>query len=144
MKTKHKIILIIITPIFFVIISYLTFIYYFTREPNPIEYYTFSMSYDELEKKLDDKIEQESNANIHRDNTFETRYVTLGKDSAKYFFITNFDKDKSEKYIGAWIEFQAVVDSNSKMLDINYNNKNKYKNRLKIFEDDFIKKLKTN
>lgn len=144
MSTKYKVFLIIITPIFFVIISYLAFIYYFTKDPNPIEYYTFSMSYDELEKKVDDEIEKESKANILRDNTFETRYVTLGKDSAKYFFITNFDKDKSEKYKGAWIEFQAVVDSNSKMLDINYDNKNNYKNRLKIFEDDFINKLKEN
>ena len=64
------------------------------------------------------------------------------KKKIKYFFITNFDKDKSEKYKAAWIEFQAVVDSNSKMLDINYDSKNRYKNRLKIFEDDFINKLR--
>ena len=100
------------------------------------------LSYNELEKRIKDEIKQQSNSNIHRDNTFETRYVTLGKDSAKYFFITNFDEDKSKKYKKAWIEFQAVVDSSSNMLEINYDNKNKYQNRLEVFEGDFINKLK--
>ena len=65
----------------------------------------------------------------------------MGKDSAKYFFITNLDVNKSQKYKRAWIEFQAVVDSNSRILNINYDNKNEYPNRLKIFEEEFIKKL---
>lgn len=142
MKTNFKIVTLIIGLLLLPIISYFIFIYFFTKEPKPIESYTFSISYNELEKRIKDEIEHEAQANINRDNSFETRYVTLGKDSAKYFFITNLDEDKSRKHKKAWIEFQAVVDSSSKMLDINHDNKDEYSDRVKIFKTEFIDKLR--
>lgn len=142
MRKNFKILLGIITLLFLVVISYFTFIYSFTKEPKPIEVYTFSLSYKELESRVEKEIKKRSDLNIKMDSSFTTRYVTLGKDHDSYFFITNVDKNKSREYKKAWIELQAVVDSNFTMIDIFYENKDNYSGKIKIFKEDFIDKLK--
>jgi len=142
MKTNFKIVVPIIGFLFLPIISYFIFIYFFTKEPKPIEAYTFSMSYEELEKRINKKIEKEPQTYRRGDSIFDTRYVTLGKDSAKYFFITNLDENESSKYDGAWIEFIGLTDSTYKMIRMSYDNKNEYPEKLRIFQDEFIEKLR--
>ncbi|SHG98538.1 hypothetical protein SAMN05444372_112119 [Flavobacterium micromati] len=142
MSTKYKVLLIIIAPIFFIIVSYLTFIYFFTKEPNPIESYTFSMSYNELEKRVDREMLNHINLKKSTVTADQTRYVTLGKDSYNYFFTTNLNENQSKKYDGAWIELVGILDSNLKRTDISYDNRDKYRDKIKIFEDDFINKIK--
>lgn len=142
MKITFKILGILTGILFLVVGSYFTFIYLFTKEPKPIEVYTFSMSFEELEKRISKEIKNGSSIKKNNDSLFNTRYITLGKDSAKYFFITNLDKDKSNEYGKPWIEFQAVVDSNSKMINLYYENRDKYPNQLTLFEDEFIAKLR--
>ncbi|NRS90009.1 uncharacterized protein YpmB [Flavobacterium sp. 7E] len=142
MSTKYKILLIIITPIFLTIFSYLTFVYFFSKEPNPIESYTFSVSYNELEKRIDREMLNNINLKKNIVSADDTRYVTLGKDSYNYFFITNINENQSKKYDGAWIELVGILDSNLKRTDISYDNKSKYRDRIKIFEYEFINKLR--
>ncbi|MFB9077054.1 hypothetical protein ACFFLS_03570 [Flavobacterium procerum] len=143
MRTNFKILLVIITLLVVVVMSYFAFIYFFTKEPKPIEVYTFSMPYKELENRIQKEMKKKSDSNIKIDSSFTTRYVTLGKNNDSYFFITNIDKNKSKEYNKkAWIELQTVVDSNFTMLDVFYENKNQYSDKIKIFKEDFIDKLK--
>ena len=142
MSTKYKVLLIIIAPIFLAIFSYLTFVCFFTKESNPIESYTFSVSYNELEKRIDREMLNNINFKKNVVTADDTRYVTLGKDSYNYFFITNINENQSKKYGRAWIELVGILDSNLKRTDISYDNKSKFRDRIKIFEDDFINKLR--
>lgn len=142
MRTNFKTLLVIITLLFLVVISYFTFIYFFTKEPKPIEVYTFSMSYEELENRIQKQMKKSLNLNSKMDSSFTTRYVTLGKNRDSYFFITNINKNKSREYKKAWIELQAVVDSSFTMIDLFHENKENYSDKIKIFNDDFINKLK--
>lgn len=142
MKTNFKIVTLIIGILLLPVISYFTFIYFFTKEPKPIEVYKFSMSYGELEKRIRKEIEKEPKSYRKGDSIFDTRYITLGKDSAKYFFRTNLDENETSKYDESWIEFIGLTDSTYKMIRMSYNNKNEYPNRLRIFQDEFIKKIR--
>ncbi|MEA9412265.1 hypothetical protein [Flavobacterium sp. PL02] len=143
MKTIFKTVLIVIGILLLATISYLIFVYFFTKESKSIEVYTFPISYNELERRIQKGMIKNSNLNISiSDSTYTTRYITLGEDCDSYFFITNLDENKSNEYKEAWIELQAVVDSNFKMIDIFYKNKNEYPDKIKVFEEDFINKLK--
>ncbi|PNW11160.1 hypothetical protein C1637_24085 [Chryseobacterium lactis] len=125
-----------LVSIFLGVGSYLVFIYYFTKEPEPTAEYTFpNMNYKELEKRIE-KIEK-------KDTYLDSRYVVLGKDSLKYIFITSIDENQSSKYGDKpYIELQVVLDSKSKMLNIVHKNKDDYPKELKLFEEGFIDKLK--
>lgn len=128
--------------------SYLIFIYYFTKEPEPITEYTFpNMSYEELEKRIG--LEKIKKSKID-DSTYSMRYITLGKDSLNFFFDTEEDLKsipkfsyKIKKYHGkAWINLNRIKNSDLKPLEISYDNRDDYPNELKLFEEGFINKLK--
>lgn len=139
MRDLFKILIGIALIIVFLVGSYVVFIYYFTKEPEPIAEYTFpKMNYDELEKRI--------NKEAKVDTIFNTRYTALGKDSIRFFFITNFDSEykykvNAKKYGSPWLLLIDISDSKSKSLRISYKNREDYSNELKLFEEGFINKL---
>ena len=73
-----RIALIVVAFFLLNIIVYGVFIYFFTKEADPISVYTFSLSYEELEEKISEILEKETylynpNDNIWNNNTRNTR-----------------------------------------------------------------------
>ncbi|MDR6545187.1 hypothetical protein J2810_001229 [Chryseobacterium rhizosphaerae] len=78
---------------------------------------------------------------------FNIRYIALGKDSLKFFFITNSDNEYKhkvdvEKYNEPWLLLIDISDSKSKSLRISHDNRDNYPKELQLFEEGFIDKLK--
>lgn len=151
-----KIIFTSLGSFFLLVLAYLVFMYFFMKPAKPIMEYEFSnITYPELENKIytfktDEKFKGffELKTPNNSKSSF-TRFVVLGKDSLRYDFITQSDEDykfktekRHSKYDKPWIELLGVADySKKKGLGINYKNKDKHSDVIKLFEDEFIKKI---
>lgn len=151
-----KIIFASLSSFLLLVLAYLVFMYFFMKPAKPIMEYEFSnVNYSELENKIytfktNEKFKGffEFKTLSNSKTTF-TRFVVLGKDSLRYDFITQSDEDykfktdkRHSKYDKPWIELLGIAYySTKKGLGINYKNIEKHPELIKLFEDEFIKKI---
>ncbi|RVT71393.1 hypothetical protein EOD40_17285 [Flavobacterium sufflavum] len=138
------------------VLAYLVFMYFFMKPAEPIMEYQFpNMTYEQLETKIS-KLKSTELRGVFKlnskqqkgDKQFDTRIVVLGKDSLRFWFITNSDPDykfkteeRHSKSSIPWLEFIGVTTSESQLFDINYKNKEEHPELIQLFEDEFIKKI---
>ncbi len=151
-----KIIFASLSSFFLLALAYLLFMYFFMKPAKPIMEYEFSnISYPELENRIYAFKKNQKNKGFFDFKTPSnskitfTRFIVLGKDSLRYDFITQSDEDykfktekRHSKHDKPWIELLGIADySKKKGLGINYKNKEEHPELIKLFEDEFIKKL---
>ncbi len=138
------------------IVGYFVFMYFFMKPAKPIMEYEFpSMTYEQLENKISNQnpkrlrdVMQLSEKELQDSTAFVTRFITLGKDSLRFRFVTNRDEDykfktknRHSKDDLPWIELVSLTNSKGLHQALNYKNKEEYPELIKLFEDEFIKKI---
>jgi len=145
-----KIIFASLCSIIIPVLAYLVFMYFFMKPAKPIVEYEFpNMTYEQLEIKISKITYNEINAkfNINKKLQF-TRTIVLGKDSLQFGFVTRADKDLEYKTKHnhtpkslPWLELWGVCNSKGKFNGLVNKNKKQYPEVIKLFEDEFIKKI---
>jgi hypothetical protein len=151
-----KIILGSLSGLFLFIVCYLVFMYFFMKPAKPIMEYEFpNMTYEQLETKISNRnpkrlldVIDSSKTTLIDSAKFTTIFISLGKDSLRFRFVTYKDKIykfKTEKRHSTndspWIELVSLTDSTGLHYPLNYENKEEHPELIKLFEDEFIKKI---
>lgn len=151
-----KIIFKTLASLLVLVLGYFTFMYFFFKVPDPIMEYEFpSMTYKQLETKIAKITNTKLNSKFNLTSkelldkqTSRTRIVILGKDSLQFGFVTNLDggykyKTKQNHLQDSypWLELYSVCNSKGKYIGLFNKNKDKYPEVIKLFEDEFIKKI---
>jgi len=129
---------------------FLVFMYFFTKPAKPVMEYEFpNMTYEQLEVKITKISYNKINAkfNVNKKTKF-TRTIILGKDSLQFGFVTRADKDleyktkhNHTKESLPWLELWGVCNSKGKFNGLVNKNREEYPELIKLFEDEFIKKI---
>ncbi|NRS90898.1 hypothetical protein HNQ02_003849 [Flavobacterium sp. 7E] len=138
------------------VLSYLVFIYLFTKPAKPLMEYEFTtMTYPELEENISKITTNSINAEFNltqkellNKETTSIRKIVLGKDSLQFGFITKMDKgyefktkDNHLTESSPWLELIIICDSKGKHIVFSRKNRDEHPKLVKLFEDEFIKKI---
>ena len=120
-----------------------------------MEYEFTTMTYSILEEKISEITTNKLNAKYNLNqkqllnkNTKTIREIVLGKDSIRFGFVTYMDKSyefktKKNHYLNTlpWLELLGIFDSKGKYILISRKDIDEHPELIKLFEDEFIKKL---
>nr|WP_315200735.1 hypothetical protein [uncultured Flavobacterium sp.] len=150
MKNLIRVILISFSGFLISCIGFFIFMYFFTKPAKPIMEYEFpTMTYEQLEVEIAKISYNKINAkfNVNKKPQF-TRTIVLGKDSLQFGFVTREDKDleyktkhNHTKESLPWLELWGVCNSKGRFNGLVNKNREEYPELIKLFEDDFIKKI---